>query len=162
MQKILLTLAIILVAGCGSSGYQSAAAPVHHSASRHTPASAYSADLLAIAQRQIGVPYRYGGYTPRQGFDCSGLMHFVHARAGIQIPRATREQYRRSRPVALAAIRPGDLLFFRMNGDKPNHVGLYTGGGRFIHAPSSGKTVSESSLQNDYWHYRLIAAGRFI
>lgn len=159
MQKIFLTLAVLLLAGCASSSYPPTPAPTHRTTIPRPSGQIHN--LLSIAQQQIGVPYRYGGASPGQGFDCSGLMQFVHSKSGIRIPRATREQYRASRPIPLDAIRPGDLLFFRIDGNRPEHVGLYTGGGRFIHAPSSGKTVSESSLNNRYWGRRLIAAGRF-
>lgn len=78
---------------------------------------------------------------------------------GLEVPRTTGGQLRAMSRVPLSALRPGDLLFFRING-KVSHVALYTGESRFVHAPSSGKRVSFSDLENPYWKRRLVAAGR--
>jgi cell wall-associated NlpC family hydrolase len=148
----------ILLAACGSAPQRA----VVSGPSAQQPASLQANRLIRLSREQLGVPYRYGGSSPSEGFDCSGLVHFVHARNGLYVPRSTREQFRASTAVSLSAIRPGDLLFFRINDDKPGHVGIYTGQGRFIHAPSSGKAVSQANLDNPYWDSRLIGAGRFI
>jgi cell wall-associated NlpC family hydrolase len=115
--------------------------------------------IASIAKQQLGRPYRYGGLG-RKGFDCSGLVHYAHRAAGVRVPRMTRQQYRAARRVALEDLHPGDLLFFRLSGFKVSHVGIYTGGGRFVHAPSSGKRVMVSSLGNDYWRKHLVRGGR--
>jgi len=115
---------------------------------------------LAIARTMLGTPYRYGGANPR-GFDCSGLVYYSYRKAGINVPRTTREQYRQSWHVGLDHLRPGDLIFFRISRAKPSHVGIYVGGDRFIHAPSRGKRVSYASLDDPYWRTRVIGAGRF-
>ncbi len=116
--------------------------------------------VLNEALEMLGTPYRYGGTSPR-GFDCSGLVYYSHRQAGIHIPRTAQEQRMRARPVSLRTLRPGDLLFFRLDGRKVNHVGIYTGNGQFVHAPSSGKTVSKASLDNPYWDRHLIGAGNY-
>jgi cell wall-associated NlpC family hydrolase len=113
----------------------------------------------AIAQSMAGSPYRYGGATPR-GFDCSGLVYYAYRKAGISVPRTTQAQYRRSQRIALANIHRGDLLFFKLAARGVSHVGIYTGNGKFIHAPSSGKRVAYAQLENPYWKQRLLAAGR--
>ena len=113
----------------------------------------------AIAQSMAGSPYRYGGATPR-GFDCSGLVYYAYRKAGISVPRTTQAQYRRSQRIALADIHRGDLLFFKLASRGVSHVGIYTGNGKFIHAPSSGKRVAYAQLENPYWQQRLLAAGR--
>ena len=113
----------------------------------------------AIAQSMAGSPYRYGGATPR-GFDCSGLVYYAYRKAGLSVPRTTRDQYKRSERVALTDIHRGDLLFFKLSSRGISHVGIYTGNGRFIHAPSSGKRVSYARLDDPYWKKRLLAAGR--
>lgn len=115
---------------------------------------------LAIAAGMVGSPYRYGGETP-QGFDCSGLVYYAFRRAGIDVPRTTREQFDRAIPVDPSRLEPGDLLFFKLNRRKTSHVGIYAGDGRFVHAPSSGKEVSYASLDDPYWQRRLKGAGRF-
>lgn len=122
--------------------------------------SDYANPVVAAAAGVVGAPYRYGGNTPR-GFDCSGLVHYAHRRAGIPVPRTTQAQVRRARPVSIAQLRAGDLLFFELDGRKVSHVGIYAGEGRFIHAPSTGKKVSYASLGSPFWSSRLRGAGRF-
>jgi cell wall-associated NlpC family hydrolase len=114
---------------------------------------------VEIAESLQGKPYQYGGITPK-GFDCSGFVHYVYRKAGISIPRTTRDQYRTSRRLSIDLARPGDLLFFRISSRKLSHVGLYAGNGRFIHASTSQNRVAEASLQDPYWLDRLIAVGR--
>jgi murein DD-endopeptidase len=116
--------------------------------------------VAAVAQGLIGAPYRYGGTSPK-GFDCSGLVYYSYRKAGIPVPRTAREQLRASQPMDPSRLRPGDVVFFRLSGRKPSHVGIYVGRGRFVHAPSSGKRVSYASLRDPYWQERLIGAGRF-
>ena len=111
-----------------------------------------------IALQQVGVPYRYGGQTPT-GFDCSGLVHYSYYRAGKAIPRTTAQLWAGTHPVDRSDIRTGDLLFFSIAG-KMSHVGLYLGDGRFVHAPSTGKTVSVESLSSAYYHNAFLRAGR--
>lgn len=114
---------------------------------------------LSIAANMIGTPYRYGGTSPR-GFDCSGLVYYAYSRVGIQAPRSTKEQYRRVQRIKTSELQPGDLVFFKLSGNRVSHVGLYAGNKRFIHAPSSGKFVGYASLDNPYWRKRLAVAGR--
>lgn len=108
----------------------------------------------------VGIPYRYGGNTP-EGFDCSGLVHYSYAQAGIDVPRTTQQQRERSRRVSWKAIRPGDILFFNQRGKRSSHVGLYVGNNRFVHAPSSGKRVHASKLTSRYWRHHFAEARRF-
>ena len=111
-----------------------------------------------IARQQVGVPYRYGGGSP-DGFDCSGLVHYSYARAGMRVPRTTGQLWSASRPVGRDDLRTGDLLFFSIDG-KMSHVGLYLGEQRFVHAPSSGRTVSVESLESPYYDRAFLRAGR--
>lgn len=108
----------------------------------------------------LGVGYRYGGADPR-GFDCSGLVHYAYGRAGVSLPRTSREILRSSQLVDPRQRQPGDLVFFSISARKVSHVGIYAGGDRFIHAPSSGKAVGYARLDDDYWSRRLVAVGRF-
>jgi cell wall-associated NlpC family hydrolase len=116
-------------------------------------------EALAVAENMRGVPYRYGGADPR-GFDCSGLVYYAYRKAGIHSPRSTSDQYRFSTRVPLTELRPGDLVFFAISRNKPSHVGIYAGQGKFIHAPSSGKAVSYAFLDDYYWKEKLIGTGR--
>ena len=111
-----------------------------------------------IALQQVGVPYRYGGQSPT-GFDCSGLVHYSYARAGKSVPRTTGQLWSSTNTVDRSRLRPGDLLFFSISG-KMSHVGLYLGDGRFVHAPSTGKTVSVQSLSSTYYAKAFMRAGR--
>jgi cell wall-associated NlpC family hydrolase len=98
-------------------------------------------EAAAIAARYLGVPYRWGGATP-SGFDCSGLVAYVYAQIGISLPHYSEAQFHIGAPVSRDALQPGDLVFF--NG--ASHVGIYIGGGQFIHAPHTGDVVKVSSL----------------
>lgn len=97
---------------------------------------------VAVAKKQVGDPYRYGGTGPGS-FDCSGLVQYAWKHAGVRIPRVTHSQYARIRTkISWSKLRPGDLMFFRGKG----HVGMYVGNGKMIHSPSTGKTVRIEKL----------------
>ncbi len=113
---------------------------------------------VVVALQQVGVPYRYGGMSPR-GFDCSGLVHYAYSRAGKSVPRTTGALWDHAKPVSKSQMRAGDILFFKIAG-KMSHVGMYIGGDRFVHAPSTGKQVSVASLRSGYYRKALIRAGR--
>ena len=115
--------------------------------------------MVRIAQAALGAPYHYGGADPA-GFDCSGLVYYSFRRSGIDVPRSLEDLYAASAPVPREQLQPADLLFFRLDGPKVSHVGIYIGGGRFIHAPSSGKQVTYASLDTPYWISRLYATRR--
>lgn len=125
------------------------------------PAAARSVGSQAaeVALAQLGVPYRYGGQTPASGFDCSGLVHYAYLQVGKALPRTTRALWDRTETVPPRQLAVGDLLFFSIEG-KMQHVGLYIGDDRFVHAPSSGKTVSVGSLDSAFYRHALLRAGR--
>jgi peptidoglycan DL-endopeptidase CwlO len=107
-------------------------------------------EAVEIAKEYLGVPYVWGGTTPG-GFDCSGLMVYVYAKLGIELPRTSRSQFRVGGyipPNRLDLLQPGDLVFFGLNGnpDLIHHVGMYVGSDEFIHAPASGDIVRITSL----------------
>jgi cell wall-associated NlpC family hydrolase len=122
------------------------------------PAASLGARAAAIAANQVGVPYRYGGRST-DGFDCSGLVSYAYGRAGKTVPRTTGALWRQLQPVAAGELRRGDVLFFEIAG-KPSHVGLYLGGGRFVHAPSTGREVSIEELEAPWYHRAFIRGGR--
>lgn len=107
----------------------------------------------------LGIDYRYGGSDPH-GFDCSGLVYYAFSRAGVTLPRTSRDIFRSSQLVNPQERQPGDLVFFAISASKVSHVGIYAGQEQFIHAPSSGKGVSYASLEDSYWGKRLLAVGR--
>ncbi len=118
--------------------------------------------MVNIAYSTIGVPYKWGGNSPQQGFDCSGLMAYIHKNAlGMKIPRIAAKQRDYSRTITYDQLQPGDMLFFK-TGTKTNHVGIYVGNRKFIHAPSGGKLVKISTMDSPYWYKRFVKFGTFI
>ncbi len=113
--------------------------------------------IVREAQGLIGAPYRLGGEDPA-GMDCSGLVSLVFARAGVATPRTALAQQQAAVPVELDQLRPGDLVFFRL---PDPHVGIYVGGGEFIHAPGSGRTVTTARLDQPYFLLGFAGGGRF-
>jgi hypothetical protein len=116
--------------------------------------------LASIAVKLLGVPYRFGGAT-RDGFDCSGLVFFTHRELGFDVPRTSRDQAARSRPIAERKLERGDLVFFRIGSRQVNHVGIYVGDRQFVHAPRSGRPVTLQSLDDEYYAEYFFGGGRF-
>jgi peptidoglycan DL-endopeptidase CwlO len=103
------------------------------------------ARAAAAALRYLGVPYVWAGAGP-SGFDCSGLVLYVYAQLGVRLTHFSGAQFREGAPVPREALLPGDLVFFHPGPLGPGHVGIYLGGGSFVHAPHSGDVVKVSSL----------------
>jgi cell wall-associated NlpC family hydrolase len=118
------------------------------------------AAIAAVAASLVGTPYHFGG-ADASGFDCSGLALYAHARVGIMIPRSAAEQEHAARAVPLTQLAPGDLVFFHIHARGVDHVGIYAGDGRFIHAPRAGLAVSYANLGSGFYAQHLYSAGRF-
>ena len=141
-----------------SQSQASASAPVV-GASASTPEGSSVAPpsthggVVGVAMRYLGVPYVWGGSTPR-GFDCSGLVMYAFAQIGVSVPHSSYAQYGMGTPVSMSQLQAGDLVFFA----GASHVGIYIGGGQFIHAPHTGDVVKISSLTG--WYASEFAGGR--
>ncbi|MBI3777675.1 MAG: C40 family peptidase [Gammaproteobacteria bacterium] len=145
--RFLLLMPILgILAACGH-------APVEH------PPEAAGDRAVNLALTMIGKPYRYGGRTPA-GFDCSGLVQYSYARAGVELPHGTDELRHATRLISRDHLQRGDLLFFTQNGRRSSHVALYIGDGRFVHAPSSGKKVYVAGFDDSYWQRHFTEARR--
>jgi cell wall-associated NlpC family hydrolase len=117
--------------------------------------------MLRGALSLLGTPYRWGGTSPDGGFDCSGLVNYVfRTTLGIELPRVSRDMARDGERVERTALAAGDLVFFSRRGRNIDHVGIYLGEGRFVHAPRTGKDVMVSELDTGYWSQRFMQARR--
>lgn len=142
--RLLLAIGVVILFGCSSTPARNeaiATSAVHH------------------ALKMQGKPYRYGGNNPA-GFDCSGLVQYSYARAGLSLPHGTRNLLRSSRRIARDELQRGDLVFFTQEGRKSGHVALYLGDDRFVHAPSSGKKVHVAGFDDPYWKRHFTEARR--
>jgi len=164
------TGAMLLLQGCSIDPYRPPQPPPASWSSTSTAASVPTATAIAaipsvgddIAVRaisQLGKPYIWGG-ADLTGFDCSGLVRFIYDQVGIPVPRTAAEQFSAAKPIELTGLKPGDLLFFRTQGQRISHVAIYTGEGRFVHAPRTGSPVELRMLDDEYYRAHLAGAGR--
>jgi cell wall-associated NlpC family hydrolase len=109
--------------------------------------------VVGIAMHYLGTPYVWGGASP-SGFDCSGFVMYVFAQIGVSLPHSSYAQYGYGSPVSRGDLQPGDLVFF----DGLGHVGIYVGGGSFIHAPHTGDVVKISTMSG--WYASTFVGGR--
>jgi cell wall-associated NlpC family hydrolase len=149
----------------GFGDVSTAALPrVRHRTLPPATASASAARVLATAKRYVGTRYVYGGERPAEGFDCSGFVQYVFGRHGIDLPRTSALQASAGRavPVALAALHPGDLMFFDTEGEGIDHVAIYAGNGRIIHASSGSGRVRYDDVDTDRgeWFLQRFVASR--
>ncbi|MEA1935784.1 MAG: NlpC/P60 family protein [Thermodesulfobacteriota bacterium] len=120
-------------------------------------------EIVETAESFIGLPYRWGGSSVDDGFDCSGLAMAVYRLNGLNLPRSSREQYRAGIPIKQSQLKRGDLVFFATSrGKKVSHVGIYTGDNKFIHAPGKGKKIRTASLSNRYFKTRYAGAKTYL
>nr|WP_296751718.1 C40 family peptidase [Thioalkalivibrio sp.] len=159
----LLPLLLTLVTACAGK----TPAPGKHAFAQAGPLPAASeiglirSEIVLAALGHLDAPYRYGGFDAA-GLDCSALVQRAHLQAGLNhVPRTTAEQARAARRVPQHRIQPGDVLFFAARGNRIDHVGVFIGDGRFIHAPNARSQVRIEPLASTYWKPRLRKAGHF-
>ena len=131
-----------------------AAAAAEEEPSGDAPPARYGG-VVGIAMKYLGTPYRWGGSSPSTGFDCSGFSMYVFAQVGVRLPHNAAMQYQLGTPVSRSQLQPGDLVFFHGLG----HMGIYIGGGQFIHAPQTGDVVKISPLSG-WYSSRFVGARR--
>lgn len=146
---------LLILAGCGS------APPPRTTSAEPAPVISDSRrqEIVLYSLGLLDVGYRFGGENPESGLDCSGMVAYIYQQAaGIELPHNAARIAERTTPVALGSAKPGDLVFFNTTGKPYSHMGIYLGGGRFIHAPSSNRKVRVEKLGNRYWAGRLTGA----
>lgn len=165
-------LCLILALGCSQSTATRSAHEVLSSVvlagGARSPTPAPSAPrVIGTAEEYLGVPYKWGGTSPKTGFDCSGYVRYVYAEQGVRLPRTSREQARAGDRVAprVSSLRQGDLMLFAESGNTISHVAIYAGGGKFIHASSSGHGVRYDDLdtrRGRWFEAHMVAARRLV
>lgn len=121
-------------------------------------------NLVNTAEKFLGIPYTWGGTSPEDGFDCSGLTMTVYKLNGFNLPRNSRMQFRAGEAVSRADLKKGDLVFFATGNSPENvsHVGIYIGGGRFIHAPGRDARIRIDRLDEHYYKQSYAGARSYI
>ena len=144
------TASLVVLGGCSTTRPSSSSAV--RQAPVFSPLTDEQAHGIAIhALGLVGTPYRFGGNTPDTGFDCSGLIGYVYRnQVGTAPPRTVAQLSGWGQAVASSDLRTGDLVVFA-TGRVASHAGIYVGGGRFVHAPSTGGEVRLDPLQSRYW-----------
>jgi hypothetical protein len=137
--------------------------PDAHAADARGGKSRLREEIVRTATRYIGVPYRWGGESPRTGFDCSGLTMVVYRLNGLDLPRSSRQQWRFGRRIDRSRLQKGDLVFFATSGGSSvSHVGIYTGANKFLHAPGRGRQIQAASLSSKYYRARYVGARSYL
>lgn len=117
------------------------------------------AQIVQMAPQYMGTPYAWGGSSPG-GFDCSGFIYYIYSQFGISLPRMSDGQFEVGRAISGDNLLPGDLVFFTTYEPGASHVGIYLGGGRFIHASSAAGEVTITPLGKSYYQERYLGARR--
>jgi cell wall-associated NlpC family hydrolase len=118
--------------------------------------------LVKAARAFLDLPYRWGGMSERRGVDCSGLVKMLFAKLHIELPRSAREQIQSGKQIAIDELEMGDLLFFSSGGDIADHVGIYVGNNRFLHAEKKAGRVVVTDLNQPWYAKHLLGARRVI
>jgi gamma-D-glutamyl-L-lysine dipeptidyl-peptidase len=113
------------------------------------------------AERFVGIPYQWGGCNVVDGMDCSGFVRAVYNLCGVNIPRTSREQFKTGDTVMRQSLKEGDLVFFGATENSINHVGIYVGNSRFVHAPRRGDEIKISSMEDKYFTKNFVGARRY-
>uniref|UniRef100_A0A923JMD6 C40 family peptidase n=1 Tax=Pseudomonas zanjanensis TaxID=2745496 RepID=A0A923JMD6_9PSED len=122
-----------------------------------------TSNVLSRAVNVLGTPYRWGGSSPSKGFDCSGLVKYAFNDTTFDLPRTSNAMAAgHGEKVERKDLKPGDLIFFKLKSRRVNHVAIYLGNDRFIHAPRRGKSVTIDTLNKPYWNTHYVVAKRVL
>lgn len=162
-RRTFLSTLVLVLAACGDTGKKkvvllpnSGLKPIRITKVSHAVGSQ---ELLLQSMSLIGTPYRYGGSSRENGFDCSGMVQYVYKQAlHVNLPRTARDIAAVSAPIRKRDLQIGDLVFFNTNGQNYSHIGLYIGNGEFIHAPSSNGMIRITKLDSPYFNQRFTGA----
>jgi hypothetical protein len=120
-------------------------------------------EIVSTARSFLDLPYSWGGTSPEEGFDCSGLTMAVYDLNGLKLPRSSKDQFSAGTPIYRNQLLKGDLVFFATSqGKKVTHVGIYTGDGQFIHAPGKDKRIRYDSLLSGYFKSHFLGARTYL
>lgn len=149
MKTLFLLILLALLSACGST-------PRHAGSSSSANVEEKMNDLVMYAVSLADTPYRYGGNSPDNGFDCSGFVgHVFQHSLGITLPRTSRDLSRVGKLIRSYQLRPGDLVFFNTMDRAYSHVGIFIGDGKFVHSPKTGSSIRVERMNEQYWasHY---------
>jgi murein DD-endopeptidase len=118
--------------------------------------------LVSMARSFLGLPYRWGGMSEQHGMDCSGLIKTLFAKLHIDLPRTSDKQMQSGEDIAIENLKEGDLVFFSSDGAKANHVGLYVGNNRFVHAEKKAGHVITTDLNQPWYFKHFLTARRVV
>jgi len=156
---ISISFAALLLAACSGPATRPPAETI-----AHAPAtvSEKGNEVALYALGLIDTDYKFGGKNPEAGLDCSGMVSYIYGKvAGLKVQGSAADIARNGRPIQRSALRPGDLVFFNTRNRAYSHVGIYLGGARFIHAPSTNGKVRIDHLSDRYYAQRFEAARTF-
>ncbi len=160
---LIATALIVLLNACTSvpSRINRSSLPESSDTASATVLTPAQVELVFHSITLLGVPYRNGGTSPNNGFDCSGLVRYVFSKAvGLNLPHNSEELGRLGESLAVEQLQAGDLVFYNTQGKTNSHVGIYLGEGRFIHAPSERGVVRIENMTLPYWTKRYDGARR--
>ena len=147
---------LLMLTGCATLPATTTSTPTSRQPQNISVAPEKGSNVVLYALGLIDAGYRYGGKNPSAGFDCSGMVsHIFEQAAGLRISGSAADIARKGKPVELARIRPGDLVFFNTRNKPHSHVGIFIGDGRFVHAPNSQGKVRTESLTQGWFAARL-------
>jgi cell wall-associated NlpC family hydrolase len=155
--------AVLLALSAPSHGLESAAVEPDTARNKLQNFTDRASELVLRAMGLIGIRYQYGGGTPEQGMDCSGLVRYVFKEAwNIDLPRTSKEISQLGERIEMQDLQPGDLVFYDTLRRSFSHVGIYLGDKKFIHSPSAGGDVRVESMDGGYWKKRFNGARRIV